>query len=450
MNNKTLISYFATHANKSELDKIKRINFSELDISDEDIYLAMEKFKNLDEIHFRFGPFGKHFKTIPKNMPNVILQDYTHGEEHVKFILEFAQNCKTVCIVEQEYCLINEYIRSNPELANKFLFSDNVLINLKEINNVDLKGKNLELNYGNIKLIPKEKLDEAQKVTFSGTVSDVEKLTIDELKKIDSITIVIKDASQLSNKKLNELTIKRKLRIDRIQIYAQDNSRNQNKPYSIKNYRKIRQNLDNIVRDIPDYWSEERKFAEIYKRVALEIEYDKKIYDSKDLNFVNNRNLINPLLNKKGVCSGYSDVLKNALSLKGIEAIKVSGDIRGKDSSHEWNKVKINGVWYNVDVTWDREDFLLGKVPQFALKSDEYFSETREEFPEYYMPRANKSYPETYLNKLFGGVKKKEYEDESSKIKPIWDLSNWQEENNNRVGYPKIIRKKAEIKTPYL
>lgn len=53
----------------------------------------------------------------------------------------------------------------------------------------------------------------------------------------------------------------------------------------------------------------------------------------------------------KCVCAGYASAMQVLLTLAGIECMEVSGT--GNGEAHAWNKVKIDGDWYNVDVTWD-------------------------------------------------------------------------------------------------
>lgn len=62
-------------------------------------------------------------------------------------------------------------------------------------------------------------------------------------------------------------------------------------------------------------------------------------------------NAAGPLLDGLAVCEGYSNALDILCYLSGIECIRVNGVSNG--GSHAWNKVKIDGQWYNIDVTWD-------------------------------------------------------------------------------------------------
>ncbi len=61
------------------------------------------------------------------------------------------------------------------------------------------------------------------------------------------------------------------------------------------------------------------------------------------------------LVNGKALCEGYSRAMQLLLSKFGILAIPAVGE--GDGEGHMWNKVRIDGLWYNLDATWnDKED----------------------------------------------------------------------------------------------
>ncbi len=93
------------------------------------------------------------------------------------------------------------------------------------------------------------------------------------------------------------------------------------------------------------------------------------------------------LIEGKAVCEGYSKAMLMLCETAGIDCIPVMGESLdgGESVPHMWNKVKLNGEWYNVDVTWDdpicnlgddyvRYDYL--NVSDEALKADHVFEET--------------------------------------------------------------------------
>lgn len=58
-----------------------------------------------------------------------------------------------------------------------------------------------------------------------------------------------------------------------------------------------------------------------------------------------------PILDGTAVCEGYSHSFELLCSLSDVDCLFVSG--KGNGEAHGWNKVRVDGVWYNVDVTWD-------------------------------------------------------------------------------------------------
>lgn len=51
------------------------------------------------------------------------------------------------------------------------------------------------------------------------------------------------------------------------------------------------------------------------------------------------------------VCQGYANAANLLLNMAGIEAHIVTGAVGGEP--HAWNKIRLEGDYYNVDVTWD-------------------------------------------------------------------------------------------------
>lgn len=62
------------------------------------------------------------------------------------------------------------------------------------------------------------------------------------------------------------------------------------------------------------------------------------------------------LIGKKCVCEGYAKALKYLANQTGIKCEIMQGtatNSSGKTESHAWNCVKIDGIWYEIDATWD-------------------------------------------------------------------------------------------------
>lgn len=84
-------------------------------------------------------------------------------------------------------------------------------------------------------------------------------------------------------------------------------------------------------------------------------------------------------IDKKAVCDGYAHAMNLLCWLDGIECVRVTGwavDLHDPSNQgrHVWNKVRIDGAWYNLDACWDDP---VGSAPRidhvYFLKSDAAF-----------------------------------------------------------------------------
>jgi transglutaminase-like putative cysteine protease len=88
------------------------------------------------------------------------------------------------------------------------------------------------------------------------------------------------------------------------------------------------------------------------------IAYDTDIYFSGRITA---QDYVSVLKKKKGVCSGYTNLMNQMCELAGIESTGINGYSKGfgysgkigKDTDHAWNALHIGSKWYLVDVTWD-------------------------------------------------------------------------------------------------
>lgn len=62
-------------------------------------------------------------------------------------------------------------------------------------------------------------------------------------------------------------------------------------------------------------------------------------------------NAYDALIKGKAICGGYAECFKTFMDLLGIENTTLSGT--AGDAQHIWNAVRLDGDWYQVDVTWD-------------------------------------------------------------------------------------------------
>ncbi len=61
------------------------------------------------------------------------------------------------------------------------------------------------------------------------------------------------------------------------------------------------------------------------------------------------------LLDHLAVCEGYARAFSWLCEQAGLEELMISGTADNGSGiiSHAWNQVQIDGIWYNMDVTWD-------------------------------------------------------------------------------------------------
>lgn len=79
------------------------------------------------------------------------------------------------------------------------------------------------------------------------------------------------------------------------------------------------------------------------------------------------------LKNGCAVCEGYACATKLILNSFGVECdIEVGDCLNG--GGHAWNLVKLDGAWYQVDVTWDDQS---NDRSDYLLVTDEYMKQSR-------------------------------------------------------------------------
>lgn len=59
------------------------------------------------------------------------------------------------------------------------------------------------------------------------------------------------------------------------------------------------------------------------------------------------------LINREGMCHGYSSTFQLFMDMLDIECITVFGTPSSNGVEHSWNMVRLDGEWYCVDVAWD-------------------------------------------------------------------------------------------------
>lgn len=102
----------------------------------------------------------------------------------------------------------------------------------------------------------------------------------------------------------------------------------------------VNSRVEELTRGISDSMSQFDRALILHDRIAKRYHYDTDL---------NNHTIYELITDGKGVCQAYALLYKYLLDKCGIESRVVSSET----INHAWNIVKIDGMWYNVDVTWD-------------------------------------------------------------------------------------------------
>ena len=111
--------------------------------------------------------------------------------------------------------------------------------------------------------------------------------------------------------------------------------------------------------------SDAEKVRRIYGYVYDTVEYDLVHRNNRQYHL--KTTAYAALVNKRAVCQGYAVLMYRLLREAGVNTRVITGTLKGGNGTeyHAWNLVEIDGVWYNLDVTWDK-----------MMESDIYYLKT--------------------------------------------------------------------------
>lgn len=142
-------------------------------------------------------------------------------------------------------------------------------------------------------------------------------------------------------------------------------------------FRKVHTAINTIFPDGAEHYSESERCWKIAKWLCDNCKYDYAVYGHK-AERPHSYDAYGAIMHGLAVCEGYSFAYKVLLTEVGIECEIVTGiaDGIGGWGKHAWNQVKVDGSWYNVDVTWTD-----GDDPEMWHKADLYFMKSDSDFP---------------------------------------------------------------------
>lgn len=216
----------------------------------------------------------------------------------------------------------------------------------------------------------------------------------------EEIQLFIKDVSELSVEELEQLQTGLNITYIKFKDNEQNSIQIQRDQYKTENYKKCRKAIDKILGDINFERFKDSKdrekfiFGEVIKSLVsigydyVQIENEKQLdkYPNKytveekeeiEKRAITSRSLEGGLIgNKLSVCAGYSEIIRNVFACCGIEVRYITGirkNKEGKPVAHAWNKIKLDGEWYNIDFTNARSDIIEERESKYLLKSDDDF-----------------------------------------------------------------------------
>lgn len=112
---------------------------------------------------------------------------------------------------------------------------------------------------------------------------------------------------------------------------------------------RLRQVLEEAGEELSAGMSEYERELALHDWLASRLTYDEETAAGSDAH--PEAFTIACLLDGRAVCEGYARSFQLLLNFAGIESTLVTGGIG--DTGHMWNLVKIDGLWYHADATWN-------------------------------------------------------------------------------------------------
>ena len=119
-------------------------------------------------------------------------------------------------------------------------------------------------------------------------------------------------------------------------------------------YVKIKRALVSIIGDeMTDY----EKVLAIYDYLGNNVRYNYAVIEAEVEQNYDSSYLEGVFNTKSATCLGYAKAFSAMCNVLGVKVITVVGDVGEESVGHAWNKVYLDGKWYNVDVTTGSKEF---------------------------------------------------------------------------------------------
>ncbi|MGN0594699.1 MAG: transglutaminase domain-containing protein [Hominimerdicola sp.] len=134
-------------------------------------------------------------------------------------------------------------------------------------------------------------------------------------------------------------------------------------------YEELEKAVDEILQGLENSWSDYEKVMYLHDQIILGCVYNEESEQPYSA--------YGCLVLGEAVCEGYTKAMMMLCESAGIQCIPVLGKgfENGDGQPHGWNKIMLDGEWYNFDLTWDDpisdmgEDYI--RYDYFALTDEE-------------------------------------------------------------------------------
>ena len=141
---------------------------------------------------------------------------------------------------------------------------------------------------------------------------------------------------------------------------------------TLKKEKLVDNKIKKIINELKlDGLSDYDKVKAIHKYMCKNVDYDVLQYDDNDIK----RSCYAAAIRENAVCQGYAVMFYRLCLETGIDSRVIYGHLKTEfgEGPHTWNIVKIDGKYYNIDLTSDstssfRDDFIMPKCPEFDEK----------------------------------------------------------------------------------
>ena len=117
----------------------------------------------------------------------------------------------------------------------------------------------------------------------------------------------------------------------------------------------VRSRANEFYATVPDGLSEFDRQVKVHDYLIEHVAYD----DSVDMNNIDSNNpdiytVYGALVDGTAVCEGYARAFQMLMNGLGVDCVGLMGS--SQNQMHMWNAAKIDGTWYQTDVTWDDQE----------------------------------------------------------------------------------------------